>query len=84
MTKEQEAQQAQTMAEINERHKKRRWIGVWPQLGPEDWATACRDISFLKDLANSQAQKIAEQEKRIAELEKAAEFYVRKIESWGI
>jgi hypothetical protein len=28
--------------------------------------------------------KIAEQAKRIAELEKDAEFYVRKIESWGI
>jgi len=39
---------------------------------------------MTKEQEAQQAQKIAEQGKRIGELEKAADVYVRKIENWGI
>lgn len=71
----QEAQQAQT-------------IERWSHSGYEEMTLYDDGVYVLYDdhkaIVDSQAQKIAEQGKRIGELEKAADVYVRKIESWGI
>lgn len=56
-----ESEQAQILSEIKDRHKNRRWIGVVADGGSIGWVIACRDISILKQIVDSQAQRIAEQ-----------------------
>ena len=65
---EQEAQQAQTIAEIKERHG---WLVLTyeNETQPGDGLQAHEDRAALLEIVDSQAQKIAEQAKEIERLE---------------
>ena len=68
MTPEQEAQQAQTVADIEQRHG---WLVLTydNETQPGDGLEAHEDRGRLLEIVDSQAQKIAEQAKEIERLE---------------
>ena len=79
---EQEAQQAQTIAALIKLAKLHKAdIEKHERLTEEERTSYSWVIGDMLKIVDSQAQKIAEQGKRIGELEKAADVYVRKIES---